>query len=88
MIKKTLYFGNPCYLKKSQNQLVMEYKNPEFDKRTVPIEDIGIVVLDNSQIPVDAVTCLDMNSMMLSKLPRLPFPSKGSLWGALVVPRK
>ncbi len=52
MIKRTLYFGNPCYLKKSQNQLVMEYKNPEFDRRTVPIEDIGIIILDNSQITI------------------------------------
>lgn len=52
MIKKTLYFGNPCYLKKSQNQLVMEYQNPEFDKRTVPIEDIGMVILDNSRITI------------------------------------
>ncbi len=48
MIKRTLYFGNPCHLKKKQEQLVVGLKDG--DSKTVPIEDIGIVVLDNQQI--------------------------------------
>ncbi|GHT74823.1 CRISPR-associated endonuclease Cas1 [Bacteroidia bacterium] len=61
MIKKTLYFGNPSYLSLKNNQLVV--KLPEVEKndtlpesfkvesvRTVPIEDIGVVILDNKQI--------------------------------------
>ena len=61
MIKKTLYFGNPAYLSLRGGQLVI--KLPEVEKnadmpaflrqkatRTIPIEDIGVVVLDNRQI--------------------------------------
>ena len=61
MIKKTLYFGNPAYLSLQNKQLVV--KLPEVEKndtlpdsfkaesvRTIPVEDIGIVILDNKQI--------------------------------------
>lgn len=61
MIKKTLYFGNPAYLSLRMQQMVI--KLPEVEKQkdlpdiikensvvTRPIEDIGIVVLDNRQI--------------------------------------
>lgn len=61
MIKRTLYFGNPAYLSLRNAQLVLRL--PEVEKndtlpdhfkktaeRTIPIEDIGIVVLDNKQI--------------------------------------
>ena len=60
MIKKTLYFGNPVYLSLRNAQLVI--KLPEIEKNdilpenfkqqseiTKPVEDIGIVVLDNKQ---------------------------------------
>lgn len=62
MIKKTLYFGNPAYLSLKDCQLVV--KMPEVEKadlpelftqkttRTIPIEDIGVVVLDNRQITI------------------------------------
>ncbi|MBB3186564.1 type II CRISPR-associated endonuclease Cas1 [Microbacter margulisiae] len=61
MIKRTLYFGNPAYLSKRNEQLVIKLpevaKNdtlPESFKQksevTVPIEDIGVVVLDHQQI--------------------------------------
>lgn len=63
MIKKTLYFGNPAYLSLRNAQLVIKLpeveKNaslPETMKRqseiTRPIEDIGVVVLDNKQITI------------------------------------
>jgi CRISPR-associated endonuclease Cas1 len=61
MIKKTLYFGNPAYLSLKNAQLVV--KLPEVEKndtlpesfkaesvRTIPIEDIGVMVIDNKQI--------------------------------------
>ena len=51
MIKRTLYFGNPCYLHKSNDQLVFENTDTK-EKITAPIEDIGIVVLDNQQITI------------------------------------
>lgn len=63
MIKRTIYFGNPAYLGLKDKQLVI--KLPEVEKndtftdafkaestRTIPIEDIGVVVLDNRQITI------------------------------------
>lgn len=54
MIKRTLYFGNPAYLSKKDNQLKIELlEGNEANKIiTVPIEDIGIIILDNPQITV------------------------------------
>lgn len=52
MIKKTLYFGNGCYLSKQDNQLKLEYPEEDKPDRTVPIEDIGIVVLDSQRITI------------------------------------
>ncbi|MCX6151995.1 MAG: type II CRISPR-associated endonuclease Cas1 [Ignavibacteriales bacterium] len=71
MIKRTLYFGNPAYLSRKDEQLVIKLpeekkveseenndndeqeKNEKYKERlvqnTVPIEDIGIVILDNQQ---------------------------------------
>ena len=61
MIKRTLYFGNPAYLSLKNEQLLI--KLPEVEKndtlpeafkreaeKTIPIEDIGVVVLDHKQI--------------------------------------
>lgn len=62
MIKKTLYFGNPAYLSLKDCQMVV--RMPEIVKadlpelfetkttKTIPVEDIGIVVLDNKQITI------------------------------------
>lgn len=63
MIKKTIYFGNPAYLSLKNAQLVI--KIPEVEKNdtlpesfkvqtqvTKPIEDIGVVVLDNQRITI------------------------------------
>lgn len=61
MIKRMLYFGNPAYLSTHLEQLVVrlpEVENnptlPEAFKKaaqaTVPIEDIGIVILDHQQV--------------------------------------
>jgi CRISP-associated protein Cas1 len=59
MIKRTLYFGNPAYLSLDNRRLVVE-KAPDgdlplgepADKRFIPVEDIGVVVLDNRRITV------------------------------------
>ncbi|MDN4754657.1 type II CRISPR-associated endonuclease Cas1 [Porphyromonadaceae bacterium W3.11] len=61
MIKKTVYFGNPAYLSLKNNQLVIKIpaveKSKEFTEsfkeestRRIPIEDIGILILDHKQI--------------------------------------
>lgn len=51
MIKRTLYFGNPAYLKTQNEQLVIELTDTG-ETRQAPIEDIGIVILDHPQITV------------------------------------
>lgn len=49
MIKQTLYFGNPAYLSLKDRQLVIRL--PDKDQSiTRPIEDIGVIVIDNKQI--------------------------------------
>lgn len=53
MIKRTLYFGNPAYLKLKDGQLCGEISmEGEAKTMSAPVEDIGIVVLDNPQITI------------------------------------
>jgi CRISPR-associated protein Cas1 len=52
MIKRTLVFGNPAYLSTKNEQLVISYPNVELETKTVSIEDVGIIVLENSQINI------------------------------------
>lgn len=63
MIKRTLYFGNPAYLSLWKEQLLIQL--PEVVKnetlpgtfkddavKNIPIEDIGVLILDNKQITI------------------------------------
>ncbi|MGO2357084.1 MAG: type II CRISPR-associated endonuclease Cas1 [Mesonia sp.] len=50
MIKRTLFFSNPAYLSTKNEQLVVNYPEENKAEKTVPIEDIGYVVLENPQI--------------------------------------
>ena len=63
MIKRTLYFGNPAYLQKLNNQIVVRL--PEVEKNdllpgkfkkealaTIPIEDVGVILLDHQQVTI------------------------------------
>lgn len=59
MIKRTLYFGNPAYLRTANEQLVIEFPFPEGTEdivkpkpHTAPIEDIGLIILDHQQITI------------------------------------
>lgn len=57
MIKRTLYFGNPAYLRCRNDQLEIEIPGAkmlsEKDRTTtIPVEDIGVVILDDSQISI------------------------------------
>jgi CRISP-associated protein Cas1 len=51
MIKRTLYFGNPAYLKTLNEQLVMELPDTGETKQAA-IEDIGLLILDHRQITI------------------------------------
>lgn len=80
MIKRTLYFGNPAYLSTKYAQL--EIRLPEVEKNStlpesfkasavkqIPIEDIGVVVLDNKQITITQGALselLDNNVVLIS----------------------
>lgn len=80
MIKRTLYFGNPAYLSKSNAQLVI--KQPETEKKadvsqsaktdsatTIPIEDIGVAILDHPQITITQgllAALLDNNTAVIT----------------------
>lgn len=60
MIKRTLYFGNQAYLKTVNEQLVIETVLPvplipegeDKEVKTIPIEDIGLLILDHRQITI------------------------------------
>ena len=63
MIKKTLCFSNPIYLSLRNAQLVLHLPEVESNKtlpeaikkeaeRTIPIEDIGVIILDNRRITI------------------------------------
>lgn len=51
MIKRTLYFGNPAYLKTKDKQMVIELAESG-EVHQAPIEDIGVVILDHQQITI------------------------------------
>jgi CRISP-associated protein Cas1 len=51
MIKRILYFGNPTYLKVKDAQLVIELPATK-ETHTAPLEDLGVIVLDNPQITI------------------------------------
>lgn len=51
MIKRVLCFQNPAYLSLKDRQILINL--PEEEKKvTVPVEDVGVVVLDNKQITI------------------------------------
>lgn len=61
MIKRSLYFGNPAYLSLKMKQMVVRIPHkddgdiPACEEdmiHTLPIEDLGIIILDNKQITI------------------------------------
>ena len=69
MIKRTLYFGNPAYLHKKQQQLKVINPDDNSELGSVPIEDIGVVMLDNPQITIThalMAALLERNTAIIS----------------------
>lgn len=78
MIKRTLYFGSPAYLSMKDRQLCI--RKPEDEKadnassndlivKTVPIEDVGFVILDSPRITLTnalVAELLDNNVALIS----------------------
>ncbi len=64
MIKKTLYFANPTRLTLRNRQLMIELADNQ--KTSVPIEDIGMVIMDHPQITFTQGT---MQQLILANVP-------------------
>jgi CRISP-associated protein Cas1 len=54
MVKRTLHFSNPAHLYTRHHQLMIELKDEDRTSKSVPIEDIGIIILEHPQITITA----------------------------------
>ena len=52
MLKRALFFSTPFCLSLKDNQMVINTKQMPDIKKTVPIEDIGFVVLEHQQTSI------------------------------------
>ena len=50
MLYRSIYIGNPAYLKLKDKQLKITDPETKEEKGSVPIEDIGLMMLDHYQI--------------------------------------
>jgi len=60
MIKRTLYFGNPAYLHKKDQQLKIADPETRTEKATIPLEDIAVFILDHPQITLTHALMADL----------------------------
>ena len=67
MIKRTLYFGNNAYLHTRDEHLIVDFAEKEKPQAMVPIEDIGVVILDAFQLAIsqNLITKLLHNNVAL-----------------------
>lgn len=67
MLKRTLLFISPVYLSLKSEQLVVCFKDTPDEKQTIPIEDIGYVVIDNPMVSmtVPLINALADNNVAL-----------------------
>ena len=85
MIKRTLHFSNPAHLSTKNNQLVVELKDEVRTTKTIPIEDLGVVILEHPQITLTSnlleqmlenkVAVITCNSKYMPSGMFLPFES-------------
>lgn len=74
MIKRSLYFSNPAYLSLKENQLVIDLPHLKVlgekeSRKTIPVEDIGVVLLDHKQITLthaSIAALLDNNAVLIT----------------------
>ena len=72
MIKRTLQFNNPASLSLKEGQLVIELPglrrfDEKLSKKSVPIEDIGLILLDHLQITIShsCISALVQNNAVI-----------------------
>jgi CRISPR-associated protein Cas1 len=62
MIKRTVYIGNACTLRKRDMQLIISYPPGEGkDETSLPLEDIGMLIIDNPQISITNALIMSLN---------------------------
>ena len=74
MLKRTLVFSSPMVLSLKNLQLVVAYKDSPDEKQTIPIEDVGVVLLENQQI---SITLPLLNSLAESEVQVVICNNKG-----------
>lgn len=52
MITRSIYIGNPAYLKLKDNQMKIVCPETHVEKGSIPIEDLGLLMLDHHQITI------------------------------------
>ena len=52
MIKRTIYFGSNTYIHTRKEQLIAEFSDSEKENAKIPIEDIGVTILDAPQMTI------------------------------------
>lgn len=76
MLKRTIYIGNPAYLKLKDRQ--MQIIDPETKelKSSIPVEDLGFLVLDNFQITLShqLIVALQGNNVAIISCDELHLP--------------
>ncbi|MGW8122644.1 type II CRISPR-associated endonuclease Cas1 [Roseivirga echinicomitans] len=59
MIKRTLFFSNPCYLSMQLKQLVVDLRADGI-KKFIPLEDVGFIILEHPQITITSGAIQEM----------------------------
>jgi len=67
MIKRTIFISNPTNIFKKNNQLILDFPDRDKDSVSIPIEDIGILILDNYNIKLTLalITALQSNNAVI-----------------------
>ena len=77
MLKRTFFFSSPVMLNLCDNQLVLHLKEAPEEKRTFPVEDIGVVVLEHPMIHITLprLNALSENNVAVVICDRKQMPS-------------
>ena len=81
MLYRSIYIGNPAYLKLKDKQLKVTDPETKEEKGSVPIEDIGLLMLDHYQITLShqLIQELMKNNVILISCDERHLPLAGML---------
>ncbi len=85
MIKRTIYIGNPAYIKLYQNQMLIQDPGTKEKRASIPVEDMALLLLDHHQITLTTqlITKLQGNNtaIITTDAHHLPFGLMLPLYG-------